>query len=169
MLLWDEFPTPIISGLPPYCVPFPSRLSSLGNIVLLFSWSVVIVLCFQTYLQSEIQNPCYTPFSVIVSFMPHNRLIIFLFRRYIHSQEYLYEHIMYDRISLYIDEVHPFLQTPVSSIFSGLLWNTSFISITLKFGTMWSWGGTTYKLKPSPFHPIPVLWKLRVVFCHLTG
>ena len=43
--------------------------------------------------------------------MPHNRLIIFLFRRYIHSHEYLYEQIMYDRISSYINEVHPSLQT----------------------------------------------------------
>ena len=30
------------------------------------------------------------------SFMPHNSLIIFPFHRYIHSQEYLYECIMYD-------------------------------------------------------------------------
>ena len=91
------------SGLPPYCVLLSSRLSLLGNVILLFSWSVLIVLCFQTYLRSKIWNPCYTPFLVIISFIPHNCLIIFPFHRYIHSQEYLYKRIMYDRISSYID------------------------------------------------------------------
>ena len=43
--------------------------------------------------------------------MPHNCFIIFLFCRYIHSLEYLYKQIMYDRISLYINEVHPSSQT----------------------------------------------------------
>ena len=167
MLLWVKFPTPVISGLPPYCVLLSSRLSSLGNIILLFSWSVLIVLHFQTYLWSEIQNSCYTLFSAIVSFMPHNRLIIFLFCRYIHSQEYLYKHIMYDRISSYINEVHPSSQTSVSSIFSGLLWNTSVIFVTLKFEITQLSEGTTYKLKPSSFRPTLVLRKLRVLFHHL--
>ena len=168
MLLLVEFPSPVISGLPPYCVLLSSRHSSLGNVILLFSWSVLVVLRFQTYLWSKIQNPCYAPFLVIISFMPHNHLIIFVFHRYIHIQEYLYKCIMYDRISSYINEVHPSSWTLVSSVFSGLLWNTSVISVTLKFGTMRLWGGATYKLKPSPFHPTPVLQKLHVVFCHLT-
>ena len=46
--------------------------------------------------------------------------------------------------------------------------NTSVISVSLKFGTMWSWGGATHKLKPSPFRPTPVLQKLCVLFRHLT-
>ena len=91
--------------------------------------------------------------------MLHNHLIIFLFRRYIHSHGYLYKWIMYDRISSYIDIVHPSSQT--SSLLRLLrytLKNTFMISVTPKSGTTRSWGGATHKLKPSPFHPTPVLW-----------
>ena len=77
-------------------------------VVLLFS---LIVLHSQTYLRSKLRNSCYIPFWVIVAFMIHNRLIIFLFRRYMHSYGYLYERIMYDRISSYIDQVHLSSQT----------------------------------------------------------
>ena len=89
---------------------------------------------------------------------------------------------MYDRISSYQNEVHPSLRISVSSIFSGLLQNTSIFSgllqntsifssllqntsissVTLNFETTQSWGGATYKLKPSPV-------QLHVVFHHLTA
>ena len=53
--------------------------------------------------------------------------------------------------------VHPFVQTSslsIFSIFSGVLRNTIVNSITPKFETMRSWGGTTLKLKPSPFRQL---------------
>ena len=132
-------------------------LSSLGNIVLLFSCSVLIVLHSQTYLQSEFQNSCYIPFWVIIAFMPHNCLIIFFLHRYIHSHEYIYKRIMYDRISSFINEVHPSLWT--SSLLHLLQSTLAYLRDLRHFesGTTRSWGGTTHKLKPSPFHPTPVL------------
>ena len=39
--------------------------------------------------------------------MLHNRLIILSFCRYIYSHGYIYEQIMYDRISSYIDHSAP--------------------------------------------------------------
>ena len=68
-------------------------------------WS--IVLRSQTHLRSELQTPCYVSFLVIVLVVPHNRLIIFLFCRYIHSHGYIYKQVMYDRISSYIDHSTP--------------------------------------------------------------
>ena len=43
--------------------------------------------------------------------MPHNHLIIFPFRRYIHSHGYIYKQIMYDKLSLYIDHSAPICAT----------------------------------------------------------
>ena len=59
------------------------------------------------HLFTELWTPCYVPFLVIVLVVPHNRLIIFPFHRYIHSHGYIYEQVMYDRISLYIDHSAP--------------------------------------------------------------
>ena len=56
--------------------------------------------------------------------------------------------------------VHPLARTSslsVFSVFSGVLQNifvNSVNSVTPKFGTPRSWGGTTHKLKPSPFHQL---------------
>ena len=106
-------------------------------------------------------------FQLSFSFMPHNRLIIFPFHRYIHSQEYLYEHIIYDRISLY------WLSTPIFANLSllCLLRLTLEYLQNLRHSEIWDnvvVRGATHKLKPSPFHLTPVLWKLHVVFHHLT-
>ena len=59
----------------------------------------------------KLWNSCYVPFRVIVLFMLHNHLIIFLFRRYILSHRYIYEQIMYDRTSSYIDHSAPICAT----------------------------------------------------------
>ena len=61
------------------------------NIILLFSRFVLLfsVLRLISDLNSEL---LVVPFLVIVPVVPHNRLIIFPFRRYIHSHRYIYEH-----------------------------------------------------------------------------
>ena len=124
MLLWVEFLTPFTSRLPSYYVPHLSWPSSLGNIVLLFSCSVLLFSVLRLISNPKLWNSCYVPFRVIVLFMLHNRLIIFLFRRYIHSHGYIYERIMYDRTSSYIDYSAPIFANlyspPSSPVYSGI-------------------------------------------------
>ena len=107
IILQVELLTPSTSGLPfLLCSPFVLTLliRKCRLVVLLFC---PIVLRSQTYLRSELRTPCYVPFLIIVLFMPHNRLIIFPFCRYIHSHGYIYEQIMYNRISSYIEHSAP--------------------------------------------------------------
>ena len=141
IILQVELLTLFTSGLPfLLCSSFVLTLliRQCRLVVLLFC---SIVLHSQTYLRFELRTPCYVPFLVIVLVVPHNRLIIFPFRRYIHSHEYIYEQVMYDRISLYIDHSAPIARTSslsVFSVFSGVFWNifvNSVNSVTPKFET----------------------------------
>ena len=99
--------TPFTSGLPfLLCSSFVLTLL-IRKHHLVFLLFCSIVLHSQIYLQSELRTPCYVPFLVIVLVVPHNRLIIFPFHRYIHSHRYIYGQVMYDRISSYIDHSAP--------------------------------------------------------------
>ena len=107
IILQVELLTLFTSGLPfLLCSSFVLTLLIRNHrlVVLLFC---SIVLRSQTYLRSEFRTPCYVPILVIMLVVPHNRLIIFPFRRYIHSHGYIYEQMMYDRISSYIDHSAP--------------------------------------------------------------
>ena len=139
------------------CVPHSSRPSSLGNIVLLFSCSVLLSSVLRLISNPKLSTPCYVPCLVIVLVVHHNRLIIFPFCRYIHSHGYIYKQVMYNRISSYIDHSAPIAQT--SSPLRLLQCTPEYFvnsvnSVTPKFGTTWSWGGATHKLKPSPFRQL---------------
>ena len=106
-ILRVELLTPSTSGLPFLLgSPFVSTLLIRKRrlVVLLFC---SIVLRSQTYLASETPDSLLCSISVFMLFILHNYLIIFPFRKYIHSHGYIYEQIMYDRISLYIDHSAP--------------------------------------------------------------
>ena len=61
MLLQVEFLTLFTSGLPSYYVPHSSWLSSLGNIVLLFSCSVLLFSILRLISDLKLWNSCYVP------------------------------------------------------------------------------------------------------------
>ena len=73
----------------------------------MFSHSVLLFSILRLISDLKLWNPCYILFQVIALFMLHNPVIIFLFSRYIHSHGYIYERIMYDRTSSYIDHSAP--------------------------------------------------------------
>ena len=108
ILLRVELLTPFTSGIPfLLCSSFVLTLLIRKHCLVVLSFHS-IVLHSQTHLRSKLRTPCYVPFLVIVLVVPHNRLIIFPFCRYIHSHGYIYKQVMYDRITSYIDHSAPF-------------------------------------------------------------
>ena len=138
IILRVELLTLFTSGLPFLLYSSFSRPSSLGNVILLFSCSVLLFSVLRLISDPKLQTPCYIPFLVIVLFMPHNRLIIFPFHSYIPSHGYIYEQVMYDRISSYIDYSAPICATSSLLRLLHLLRCTLDYhrnSVTPKFGT----------------------------------
>ena len=108
ILLQVELLTPFTSGLPfLLCSSFILTLLVRKHHLVVLSFHS-IVLRSQTYLRSVTPNSLLCSISGYSTCCAHNRLIIFPFRRYIHSHGYIYKQIMYDRISSYIDHSAPF-------------------------------------------------------------
>ena len=82
IILQVELLTPFTSGLP---------FLLCSSFVLFFSCSDLLFSILRLISDLKLRTPCYVPFLVIVLVVPHNRLIIFPFRRYIHSHGYIYE------------------------------------------------------------------------------
>ena len=99
IILQVELLTPFTSRLPfLLCSSFVLTLLIRKHRLVVLSFCS-IVLHSQTYLRSVTPNSLLCPLLVIVPVVPHNHLIIFPFCRYIHSHVYIYEQVMYDRIS----------------------------------------------------------------------
>ena len=108
ILLRDKLLTPFTSELPfLLCSSFVLTLLIRKHHLVILSFHS-IVLRSQTYLRSVTPKSFLCSIVVIVPVVPHNRLIIFPFRIYIHSHGYIYKQIMYDRISSYINHSAPF-------------------------------------------------------------